>query len=113
MKHFRCDKAKLELLNREVNDKFLLDVDGEPLGTLPLEVEGREGRARGLRPRLISAPQALASRSKPLASHPESLASRPESLAYRPWSCLPTVGGRLAYRPRSLASLRTCRCSTP
>ncbi|HVY46086.1 MAG TPA: diacylglycerol kinase family protein [Minicystis sp.] len=39
VKHFRCDKAKLELLNRGVNARFLLDVDGEPLGTLPIEVE--------------------------------------------------------------------------
>jgi YegS/Rv2252/BmrU family lipid kinase len=39
VKHLRCDKAKLELLNRDVNDKFLLDVDGEPLGTLPIEIE--------------------------------------------------------------------------
>ncbi len=39
VKHFRCDRAKLELLNRDVNDKFLLDVDGEPLGTLPIEIE--------------------------------------------------------------------------
>jgi diacylglycerol kinase (ATP) len=39
VRHFRADKLKIELLNTAVNDKFLLDVDGEPLGTLPIEVE--------------------------------------------------------------------------
>jgi len=38
-KHFRCDKITIELANQSIRDKFLLDVDGEPLGKLPLEVE--------------------------------------------------------------------------
>jgi diacylglycerol kinase (ATP) len=37
--HFRCNKIKLELKNPDVTDRFLLDVDGEALGVLPLEVE--------------------------------------------------------------------------
>ncbi len=38
-KHFRCDKITIELANPRVREKYLLDVDGEPLGKLPLEVE--------------------------------------------------------------------------
>jgi len=38
-KHFRCDKITIELVNKGIHDKYLLDVDGEPLGKLPLEVE--------------------------------------------------------------------------
>lgn len=37
--HFACDKLEMELLNREALDKFLLDVDGEPLGRMPLAIE--------------------------------------------------------------------------
>lgn len=37
--HFSCDSIKMELLNRAVADKFLLDVDGEPLGRLPLAID--------------------------------------------------------------------------
>jgi YegS/Rv2252/BmrU family lipid kinase len=37
--HFRCSKIRLTLKNEAVADKFLLDVDGEPLGRLPLTVE--------------------------------------------------------------------------
>jgi YegS/Rv2252/BmrU family lipid kinase len=37
--HHRCDRIKVELLNESVADRFLLDVDGEPLGRLPLEIE--------------------------------------------------------------------------
>jgi diacylglycerol kinase (ATP) len=29
----------LELLNKEAVDRFLLDVDGEPLGRMPLTIE--------------------------------------------------------------------------
>jgi YegS/Rv2252/BmrU family lipid kinase len=39
VQHFRCDKLTLELLNEDVGDRFLLDVDGEPLGRLPLGIE--------------------------------------------------------------------------
>lgn len=38
-KHFRCDKITIELVNKGIADKYLLDVDGEPLGKLPLSVE--------------------------------------------------------------------------
>lgn len=37
--HFRCDKIKVDLLNTAAADRFLLDVDGEPLGRLPIEIE--------------------------------------------------------------------------
>jgi YegS/Rv2252/BmrU family lipid kinase len=41
--HFRCDKITIELANKGIRDKFILDVDGEPLGKLPLEVELMKG----------------------------------------------------------------------
>lgn len=37
--HFACDRITIDLENSEVRDVFLLDVDGEPLGCLPLEIE--------------------------------------------------------------------------
>jgi diacylglycerol kinase (ATP) len=37
--HFACDRIALEIENEEARSVFLLDVDGEPLGGLPLEVE--------------------------------------------------------------------------
>jgi YegS/Rv2252/BmrU family lipid kinase len=39
VQHFRCDKIELRLKNQEAADKFLLDVDGEPLGRLPITVD--------------------------------------------------------------------------
>jgi diacylglycerol kinase family enzyme len=39
VRHFRCQKISLEIRNREAAHKFLLDVDGEPLGALPVEIE--------------------------------------------------------------------------
>lgn len=39
VKHFRCRKLTARLLNDDVADKFLLDVDGEPFGRLPVEIE--------------------------------------------------------------------------
>jgi len=48
--HFRCDKIKLVLKNQAVADKFLLDVDGEPLGKLPLEIELVPGAIEVLAP---------------------------------------------------------------
>ncbi len=39
VEHFACDRLRLDLENESVRDVFLLDVDGEPLGGLPLEVE--------------------------------------------------------------------------
>jgi YegS/Rv2252/BmrU family lipid kinase len=37
--HFACDRITIDLENSQVRDVFLLDVDGEPLGCLPLEIE--------------------------------------------------------------------------
>ncbi|HTB72808.1 MAG TPA: diacylglycerol kinase family protein [Polyangiaceae bacterium] len=39
VQHFGCDHLALELENEAARDVFLLDVDGEPLGGLPLDVE--------------------------------------------------------------------------
>lgn len=39
VKHYRCDRIEIELLNKDITDRFLLDVDGEPLGTLPISIE--------------------------------------------------------------------------
>ena len=39
VRHYRCEKITVELLHQDVAHKFLLDVDGEPLGRLPLTVE--------------------------------------------------------------------------
>jgi len=36
---FKCSGIELELENRDVSDVFLNDIDGEPLGGLPLHVE--------------------------------------------------------------------------
>ncbi|MDF2691892.1 MAG: Transcription regulator [Labilithrix sp.] len=37
--HLRAEKVKLELINEDAQNVFLLDVDGEPMGGLPLEIE--------------------------------------------------------------------------
>jgi diacylglycerol kinase (ATP) len=50
VKHFRADRATLKLRNEEVAERFLLDVDGEPLGRLPLEVELLPGALEVLAP---------------------------------------------------------------
>lgn len=39
VRHFRCTRIELTLKNTEVDPVFLLDVDGEPLGGLPITVE--------------------------------------------------------------------------
>ena len=39
VQHFACDRISLELENESARAVFLLDVDGEPLGGLPIEVE--------------------------------------------------------------------------
>jgi diacylglycerol kinase (ATP) len=39
VRHFRCDRLTLTLKNRDIADRFLLDVDGEPLGRLPITIE--------------------------------------------------------------------------
>jgi YegS/Rv2252/BmrU family lipid kinase len=36
---FSCDRVSVDLVNEDARSVFLLDVDGEPLGGLPLEVE--------------------------------------------------------------------------
>src|SRR6185369_15120754 len=37
--HFPCDRIQIDLENESVGDRFLLDVDGEPLGKLPIVVQ--------------------------------------------------------------------------
>ncbi len=37
--HFRAQKIELDLANEDAREVFLLDVDGEPMGGLPLSVE--------------------------------------------------------------------------
>ncbi len=37
--HFACDRIGIDLVTERARGAFLLDVDGEPLGGLPLEVE--------------------------------------------------------------------------
>lgn len=37
--HLRAQKVKLELVNEDARNVYLLDVDGEPMGGLPLEIE--------------------------------------------------------------------------
>ena len=37
--HLRGQKVKLDLVNEDARSAFLLDVDGEPMGSLPLEIE--------------------------------------------------------------------------
>jgi len=39
VQHFACDRIAIDLENERARDVFLLDVDGEPLGGLPIEVE--------------------------------------------------------------------------
>lgn len=48
--HHRCEKISIELENEEAKKTFLLDVDGEPLGGLPLEIEVRKGALRLIAP---------------------------------------------------------------
>ena len=37
--HFACDRIELALENADAQERFLLDVDGEPMGGLPVAVE--------------------------------------------------------------------------
>ena len=39
VEHFPCDRIQIELENERVADRFLLDVDGEPLGKLPITID--------------------------------------------------------------------------
>jgi diacylglycerol kinase (ATP) len=43
VRHFACDRIAIDLVGERARDVFLLDVDGEPLGRLPLEVEVARG----------------------------------------------------------------------
>lgn len=43
VKHHRCDHIDIDLRNEAARDTFLLDVDGEPLGRLPIRVEVLRG----------------------------------------------------------------------
>lgn len=38
-KHFRCQKIEIALTNDDAKDVFLIDLDGEPLGGLPITIE--------------------------------------------------------------------------
>lgn len=48
--HLSCRGVKVELENAEVDASYLLDVDGEPLGRLPIEVELLPGAIEVLAP---------------------------------------------------------------
>jgi YegS/Rv2252/BmrU family lipid kinase len=50
VRHFRCERIRIELLNQNAKKTFLLDVDGEPLGAMPVEVEVRKGALRLIAP---------------------------------------------------------------
>jgi diacylglycerol kinase (ATP) len=39
VQHFPCHRIELRLANEAANRRYLLDVDGDPLGSLPLVVE--------------------------------------------------------------------------
>jgi YegS/Rv2252/BmrU family lipid kinase len=39
VRHFACDRIRVDLENDRARHVFLLDVDGEPLGILPIEVQ--------------------------------------------------------------------------
>ena len=39
VRHFSCEKIEMDLENEDARDTFRLDVDGEPLGGLPLAIE--------------------------------------------------------------------------
>lgn len=48
--HFPCDHIQIDLENETAGDRFLLDVDGEPLGKLPITVDVIPGALRVLAP---------------------------------------------------------------
>lgn len=43
VEHFACEALELDLENDDVRDVFLNDIDGEPLGGLPLRIEMHHG----------------------------------------------------------------------
>jgi YegS/Rv2252/BmrU family lipid kinase len=46
VQHFTCDRLAIDLENEPARPVFLVDVDGEPLGGLPLEIEVVRGALR-------------------------------------------------------------------
>jgi diacylglycerol kinase (ATP) len=46
VQHFACDRIAIDLENERARDVFLLDVDGEPLGGLPIDVELKRNALR-------------------------------------------------------------------
>jgi YegS/Rv2252/BmrU family lipid kinase len=44
--HFGCDKIEIDLENEDARDVFLLDIDGEPIGKLPVTIEIVRGGLR-------------------------------------------------------------------
>ena len=46
VRHFPCSRIELHLEDRAQEPRFLLDVDGDALGSLPLVVEVVPGRLR-------------------------------------------------------------------
>lgn len=46
VQHFACDRIAVDLADARARDVYLLDVDGEPLGMLPLEAELVPGALR-------------------------------------------------------------------
>lgn len=50
VRHLRGDHVRVELKNARVRDKFLLDVDGEQLGKLPIDVTVERGAIEVLVP---------------------------------------------------------------
>ena len=49
VQHFPCQRLELSLADKDAERRYLLDVDGDPLGSLPLSVELVPGvlRVRG------------------------------------------------------------------
>jgi diacylglycerol kinase family enzyme len=39
VQHFACDRIAIDIQNEAARGVFVLDVDGEPLGGLPVDVE--------------------------------------------------------------------------
>lgn len=50
VQHFRADHIEMVLENDEIEDHFLLDVDGEPLGRLPIVVDVEPAAVQFLAP---------------------------------------------------------------
>jgi diacylglycerol kinase (ATP) len=46
VQHFGCDRIEIDLENEDARDVFLLDIDGEPIGRLPVTIELVPGALR-------------------------------------------------------------------